>query len=100
MPEAFVIFHPLAMREYRRSRSWYAARSADAEERFVRELDQALRRVAAAPEALPRLAGENRYVRVAGFPYIVVFRRVNSEIVKVISVAHTSRRPGYWRHRH
>jgi plasmid stabilization system protein ParE len=99
MAEPLVVFHPLALREYRKSRNWYAARSIDAEERFVRAVDHALCRITLDPEALPRMAGENRYVRVTGFPYVVVFRRVNSEFVKLIAVAHTSRRPGYWRQR-
>jgi hypothetical protein len=33
-----------------------------------------------------------------GFPFIVVYRTVPAGI-QVIAIAHTSRRPGYWRKR-
>lgn len=75
MAGVFVIFHPLAAREYRKARKWYNARSSDTALRFVRAVDEALTRIAATPDALPRILGENRYVRVTGFPYILVFRR-------------------------
>jgi hypothetical protein len=35
---------------------------------------------------------------VHGFPYSVVYR-VHRDDIYVIAVAHSSRRPDYWRHR-
>jgi plasmid stabilization system protein ParE len=40
----------------------------------------------------------NRQFRVAGFPYKVVYR-VREDDIYVVAIAHTSRRPGYWKDR-
>ena len=39
-----------------------------------------------------------RRVLLRHFPYFVVYRE-RSEDIHVIAIAHTSRKPGYWRHR-
>ena len=41
----------------------------------------------------------SRQLRVVGFPYRVAYRIREREIY-IIAVAHTSRRPGYWKGRH
>ncbi len=68
-------------------------------QRFQLAVDRAVNRVVVDAGALPRLAGRYRYARVAGFPYILVFRELDAEVVMVLAVAHTSRRPDYWRGR-
>ena len=40
----------------------------------------------------------SRQLRVNRFPYHVVYR-VREEDIYVVAVAHTSRRPDYWKHR-
>ena len=40
----------------------------------------------------------HRQLRVARFPYKIVYR-IREEDIYVVAVAHTSRRPGYWRSR-
>ena len=40
----------------------------------------------------------SRQLKVRGFPYVVTYR-VRTADVYVVAVAHTSRRPGYWKHR-
>jgi plasmid stabilization system protein ParE len=40
----------------------------------------------------------NRELRVTRFPYKVVYR-VRDDDIYVVAVAHTSRRPGYWKSR-
>jgi plasmid stabilization system protein ParE len=94
-----VIFHRLAVREYRDSRKWYAARSASVAERFRAAVDIAVDRVASQTDSLPILSGEFRWVRVRRFPYVLVFKRRSPDVVMIVAVAHTSRRPGYWRRR-
>jgi len=38
-----------------------------------------------------------RQFTVRGFPYIVAYR-IRPDDIYVVAVAHTSRRPGYWKH--
>jgi toxin ParE1/3/4 len=40
----------------------------------------------------------SRRLRVLGFPYYVAYRDREYDIY-VVAVAHTGRRPGYWKHR-
>lgn len=40
----------------------------------------------------------HRQLRVTGFPYKVVYR-LRKDDIYVVAVAHTSRRPGYWKDR-
>ena len=39
-----------------------------------------------------------RQLKVRGFPYLVAYR-VRSDDLYVVAIAHTSRRPGYWKYR-
>ena len=97
MPAVKVEFHRLALKEYDGACKWYADRSVDAEMRFRQAVDEATVRIAEGPESLPRLSGFYRRIRVQRFPYILVFRPRQPDEVVVVAVAHTSRRPGYWR---
>jgi toxin ParE1/3/4 len=99
MPTVRLLFHRLAAREYRLARDWYRERSVEVAQRFVLAVDRALDRVAADTESLPVVTGTYRYARISGFPYVLVVRRDDRGAVMIIAVAHTSRRPGYWRRR-
>ena len=69
-----VEFHPRAIEEARAARRWYATRSDAAADRFLIELDRAMRRVATVPETgAPSFHG-TRLHRIRRFPYLVVFR--------------------------
>jgi plasmid stabilization system protein ParE len=99
MPTFNVGFHRLALKEYDNARRWYADRSAGAAQRFKEAVDEATMRIAEAPESLPRMSGPYRWARVRRFRYILVFRPRRPGEMVVVAVAHTSRRPAYWRHR-
>ena len=99
MPSFHVLFHRLAIREYRLARNWYREQSVEVAERFAVAIDQAVSRIATRADMLPTLTASSRYIRVSRFPYILIFRFVDDDTVMVVAVAHTSRRPGYWRHR-
>ena len=91
-------FHPRAVDEARAARRWYAHRSAAAAARFLVELDDALSQIAAAPQQWSPYLHGTRFYRLHHFPYLVVYRELPG-IVRVVAVAHTRRRPGYWRRR-
>lgn len=95
-----VYFQRLAAHEYRSVHSWYAARSPRAAERFRLAVAAAVDRIVVSGESLPVLENLYHWVRVKRFPYLLVFRRRVVGDFLVVAVAHTSRRPGYWRGRH
>jgi toxin ParE1/3/4 len=99
MSPPHVAFHQLALREFDEACAWYDKESPIASERFKVAVEAATERIRRSFESLPRFSGEYRWVRVERFQYILVFRRRTDRETLVVAVAHTSRRPGYWRRR-
>jgi plasmid stabilization system protein ParE len=87
------------VKDYRDARDWYAERSVEAAARFIDAVDAAVRRIRESADALPVLSGKYRRVRVEKFPHLLVFYARTDREIRVVAVAHTSRRPGYWRRR-
>jgi toxin ParE1/3/4 len=91
-------FHPAAQRELDEAVTFYEAESPGLGDAFVDELEHALGQILAFPEAAP-FAREPVRVRVLiAFPYSLHYS-VIGEVVLVLSLAHHSRRPFYWRER-
>ena len=99
MAPAAILFHRLARQEYQSAFRWYAHRSAQAALRFENEVNRALQRIAATPGRWPVFQGPDRFLRVRRYPYVLYYRVVDPTRVLIMAVAHTSRRPGYWRRR-
>ncbi len=94
-----VSFNRLAIQEYRVAREWYAKRSNQAVYRFIAAVDHAVNRIRG--EAIHwqcfqantgGFASENSHSRWC------CLRKPSGEM-RVVAVAHTSRRPRYWRRR-
>jgi plasmid stabilization system protein ParE len=96
MAFASVIFHRLALREYRTAILHYRTRSWQAASRFVKAVDAAIQRIASAPDRWPVIHVNYRWVRTRRFPYIVYYRILDPDHVLIVAVAHGRRRPGYW----
>ena len=92
-------FHRLALKEFDDACTWYKERSPATADRFKDAVEKAILRVSQGPDSLPKLTGAYRWVRVARFQYILVFQQRSHDQVVIAAVAHTSRRPGYWRRR-
>jgi hypothetical protein len=73
-------------------------RSVEAERAFAEAIDKALATIVKTPDRFLKLSATHRACTVIGFPYQVVYRVVEDALI-VVAVAHTSRRPGYWRRR-
>jgi plasmid stabilization system protein ParE len=95
------ILVPEAKAEANEAVRWYEDRREGLGDRFLTALYAAFDDLAADPRRMSlletdELSGrEIRRARVAKFPYIVIFEVAESEI-RVVAVAHTSRRPDYW----
>lgn len=79
---------------------WYRARRPGLESEFLDETDRVLPLIGDAPASFPRLVDvpEDLVIRRAllpRFPYAVIFMDLGQH-VRVLAVAHTKRRPGYW----
>ena len=76
----------------------YLAESEAAATRFLEALRAATARIKASPRLYPRIRGDFRRVLLDRFPYALIFRETLYEI-QIVAVAHTSRKPGFWRKR-
>lgn len=94
-----VSFHRLAAAEYVAARRWYARRSQTAEVRFRNAVQRAIEQIENNPGVGSPSVGACRWVRVHKFPYLLHYEQTSATAAEVYAVAHTSRRPGYWRRR-
>jgi toxin ParE1/3/4 len=90
--------HPEALAEARAARQWYQSRSEDAAKAFLAELDIGIESIRTAPDLYPSYLHGTRCYMLRRFPYLIVYRVV-SATVHVYAVAHSRRRPGYWKSR-
>jgi plasmid stabilization system protein ParE len=75
---------------------WYIGEGAFiAADDFVDELDQALRLLSRFPELGHASAHNTRTLHLHSFSYSLIYR-LQADVIRVIAVAHHSRRPGYW----
>jgi putative addiction module component (TIGR02574 family) len=93
-----VEFHPAAREELEAAFHWYRARDPRIAEQFLLEVDRAIERISASPEGAPKYLHATRRLVCRRFPFVIVFRARNDEIL-VVAVAHGRRRPDYWRRR-
>ena len=99
MPPATIRFHRLARQEYQKAFRWYAHASLQVALGFENGVHRALQRIAANPNRWPVYQGLDHFVRVKRYSYVLYYRIVDPTRVLIMAVAHTSRRPGYWRRR-
>lgn len=96
-------FHPEAEAELGADVDWYDDRELGLGGLFAEAVRSAIEAATDDPDAWPTWPGWDRepVVRSKGvgeFPYRVVYL-VGADVVTVLAVAHTKRRPGYWRQR-
>lgn len=93
-----VEFHEASAEEYLAALDWYLERSGEAASRFAAELEQAVALISKAPQRWPASIHGTRRLLLRRFPFAVFYRELLSSI-QVLAVAHTHRRPAYWRER-
>ena len=98
MPRISVAFHPAAAAEYAEAFRWYDERAAGLATAFAGEVSRALRLIRETPERWPRYGARHRRILVRRFPYSMIYLPTATRIW-IVAVAHTSRRPRYWRTR-
>jgi toxin ParE1/3/4 len=98
VPADFSLFHEDAAAEYDAAFDWYLERSPDAARRFDVEMGRALEQIVQAPRRWAIGIHSTRRFLLKQFPFIVIYREQPSGI-QIVAVAHTSRKPGYWRTR-
>lgn len=95
-------FLPEAEAELRAATEWYDDRAGLGDE-LAAEIQAATTLITTTPEGFAPARGVRarigaRQASVKRFPYRVIFVELDREI-RVVALAHTRRRPGYWRDR-
>ena len=88
-------FHAKADAEVTAAARYYEAQAEALGSSFLEELDAALERIKAHPQAAPSVGREIRRAILRRFPYSV-FYAVEPDRIRVLAVAHQKRRPNYW----
>jgi toxin ParE1/3/4 len=99
MPTDFLEFHEEAGSEYDAAFEWYLEPGPDAALRFDAEVNRALAQNCGGPRCWATGSFSTRRFLLRQFPFILIYRERNSEGIQIVAVAHTSRRPRYWKSR-
>jgi toxin ParE1/3/4 len=98
MARASVEFHAEARAEYLAAVSWYGERSPRAANSFEAEFSQAIEQIRRSPGSGSVYMKGCRRLLLHQFPFHIVYQS-STDAIFVLAVAHTHRRPGYWRQR-
>jgi toxin ParE1/3/4 len=95
--------NPFADEEIFNYIQYYAARSANLGERLWAEVHAAFELISDHPligEIVPRarLRRTARRIPLRHFPFFIIYRNCD-DYIEVMALAHTSRKPNYWRDR-
>ncbi len=91
-------YHPEASDEVAEAFSWYATANPEVGEQFKLELERAEELVQRSPESWAAYLLETRGFRFQKFPFVLAYV-IRGEQVIIVALAHTKRKPGYWRER-
>ena len=92
-----VELHPEADVEFAAQIEYYETQQAGLGQRFYHEVIKCLELIAECP-TLPRLRKNYRRVNLKIFPFYVAYA-IHEDLIWVLAVAHSQRRPGYWKSR-
>jgi plasmid stabilization system protein ParE len=91
-------FHPEAEQEFVEAAVYYERNVTGLGERFGSEVHHAIERLLEYPELGSPIDADVRRLMLTRFPYFLIYS-FTTDLLRVIAVAHTRRRPGYWRYR-
>ena len=90
--------HEDADRELSDAADYYDLESPGLGSSFVDEVNAGFHRIRTYPDAAAEVAPGIRRLVLAKFPYSLVYE-IRDDAIRVLAVAHQSRRPYYWRER-
>ena len=99
MPTRGLELHEEAGAEYDAAFDWYLERSPDAALKFDSELNRAVAEIARAPQRWASGPYQTRRFLLRKFPFVLIYRERAGGDIQIVAVAHTSRKPGYWKER-
>lgn len=93
-----IVFRPEARLEVLEAQAWYERRAPGLGYEFARAVDVAVQTAARRPEAHQGVVGGCQRVILRKFPYAVVYRAAEEELL-IVAVYHHRRDPQAWKGR-
>lgn len=93
-------YHPAVADELEEIRDHYEEKSAGLGKAFVDEFERQLLNIAAMPSRWMVVRGDVRRSLMKRFPYVILFRSVDDEVIRVTVVKHEKRHPAFGLRRH
>ena len=91
-------FHPSAKIELDQAADYYESCEPGLGIQFADEVYVAIQRIIAFPTAWSSLSSRTRACLTNRFPYRIIYQIAPNNI-RIVALAHLSRRPGYWNDR-
>jgi plasmid stabilization system protein ParE len=89
--------HPEVWLEIEAGDDWYLECSVDASAGFIAAISDAFDTISRAPGRWPKyLYGTRRFV-LHRFPFSIIY--LDDDVLSIVAVAHSKRKPGYWKAR-
>ncbi|WP_353568941.1 type II toxin-antitoxin system RelE/ParE family toxin [Haloferula sargassicola] len=88
-------YHPAVAKELEEVRDYYNDRSPNLGENFVDEFERQVIKIAAMPERWMIVRGDLRRALMRRFPYVVLFRILEEQGIRITVVKHERRHPAY-----
>lgn len=93
-----ISLHPLAQRELNESTDYYSDISPSLANRFLDDFDDAAKFIGDNPRAAGLIDRDVRRKLFRKFPF-TIFYSLRPDSIRILAIAHQSRRPFYWRGR-
>ena len=93
-------YHPEVADELEKIRDYYENKSAGLGRDFVNEFEQQLFKISTMPSRWMCVRDDLRRALMKRFPYVVYFREVNGDTIRVTVVKHERRHPSFGLDRH
>ena len=92
-------YHPALQQELEEIKEFYEARADGLGSSFLDEFERLVFRIAASPDRWMVVSGDLRRAMLRRFPYVIYFRRVDDETVRITVVKHQRRHPDFGKDR-
>ncbi|NJO73103.1 MAG: type II toxin-antitoxin system RelE/ParE family toxin [Leptolyngbyaceae cyanobacterium RM1_406_9] len=91
-----VVFHPLAEQELLDTASYYEEQSQGLGLEYLADIESAINLLIRYPATGMVVRGSIRRLILPKFPYSLLYRIVDGDLIRILAVAHHKRKPQYW----
>jgi plasmid stabilization system protein ParE len=91
-----VIFHPLVVQELINAAVYYEEENQGLGLEYLSEVERAANLLIRYPNSGSVIRGFVRRLILPRFPYSLLYRVVDEELIRILAVAHHKRKPRYW----